>query len=97
MKTFDLWYSRVDAEALIAQFQSAASAKRRKLMEKNLAKTRAKDSLRAFSKLTTVVDGEPRIASDPPLIVPIDDLAGGRDTDTATRRQPPPGGSPLEA
>ena len=53
MKTFDLWYSRVDAEALIAQFQSAASAKRRKLMEKNLAKTRAKDSLRAFTKLTT--------------------------------------------
>src|SRR5450755_2728657 len=33
MKTLDLWYSRVDSEALIAQFQSAASAKRRKLME----------------------------------------------------------------
>ena len=48
-------------------------------MEKNLAKTRAKDSLRAFDKLTTVVDGEPRIVSDPPLIVPIDDLADGRD------------------
>ena len=78
MKTLDLWYSRVDAEALIAQFQSTASAKRRKLMEKNLAKTRAKDSLRAFSKLTTVVDGEPRIVSDPPLIVPIEDLAEGR-------------------
>ena len=57
MKTFDLWYSRVDAEALISQFRSSASAKRRKLMEKNLAKTRAKDSLRAFSKLTTIVDG----------------------------------------
>ncbi len=34
MKTFDLWYSRVDAETLLAQFRSAASAKRRKLMEK---------------------------------------------------------------
>ena len=40
MKTFDLWYSRVDAEALIGQFRSRASGKRRKLMEKNLAKTR---------------------------------------------------------
>ena len=70
MKTFDLWYSRVDADALLAQFQSAASANRRKLMEKNLAKTRAKDSLRAFSKLTVTVDGEPRIVSDPPLILP---------------------------
>ena len=85
MKTLDLWYSRVDAEALVAQFQSTASAKRRKLMEKNLAKTRAKDSLRAFSKLTTIVDGEPRIVGDPPLIVPIEDLADGRDIEAFAR------------
>ncbi len=85
MKTLDLWYSRVDAEALMAQFQSTASAKRRKLMEKNLAKTRAKDSLRAFSKLTTVVDGEPRIVGDPPLIVPVEDLAEGRDIEEFAR------------
>ena len=85
MKTFDLWYSRVDAETLIAQFQSTASTKRRKLMEKNLAKTRAKDSLRAFSKLTTIVDGEPRIISDPPLIVPIEDLSDGRDIEAFAR------------
>ena len=85
MKTFDLWYSRVDSEALIAQFQSTASAKRRKLMEKNLAKTRSKDSLRAFSKLTTIVDGEPRIVADPPLIVPVEDLAGGRDIEAFAR------------
>ena len=85
MKTFDLWYSRVDAEALIAQFQSEASAKRRRLMEKNLAKTRAKDSLRAFSKLTTIVDGEPRIISDPPLLVPIEDLSDGRDIEAFAR------------
>ena len=85
MKTFDLWYSRVDAEALLAQFQSAASAKRRKVMEKNLAKTRAKDSLRAFSKLTMAVDGEPRIVSDPPLIVPVEDLAEGRDVEEFAR------------
>ena len=85
MKTLDLWYSRVDAETLIAQFQSTASAKRRKLMEKNLAKTRAKDSLRAFSKLTTTVDGDPRIAGDPPLIVPVEDLAEGRDVEEFAR------------
>ena len=85
MPTLDLWYSRVDAEPLVAQFQSTASAKRRKLMEKNLAKTRAKDSLSAFSKLTTIVDGEPRIVSDPPLIVPIEDLAGGRDIEEFAR------------
>jgi uncharacterized protein (DUF2252 family) len=85
MKTFDLWYSRVDAQALVAQFQSTASAKRRKVMAKNIAKTRAKDSLRAFNKLTTMVDGEPRIVGDAPLIVPIEDLADGRDTEEFAR------------
>ena len=85
MKTFDLWYSRVDAEMLLGQFRSAASAKRRKLMEKNLAKARSKDSLRAFSKLTTIVDGEPRIIGDPPLIVPVEDLSDGRDIEAFAR------------
>ncbi len=85
MKTFDLWYSRVDADALVAQFRGAASAKRRKLMEKNIAKTHAKDSLRAFSKLTTTVDGQPRIVGDPPLIVPIEDLADGGDVEAFAR------------
>ena len=35
----------------------------------------------AFSKLTRVVDGEARIVAEPPLIVPIDDLATGRGRD----------------
>ena len=46
-----------------------------KRLEKNVAKARAKDSLRAFGKLTEIVDGEPRIVSDPPVIVPIHELA----------------------
>ena len=32
--------------------------------------------MKAFDKLTRLVDGEPRIISDPPLIVPINDLLG---------------------
>ena len=32
--------------------------------------------MKAFGKLTTIVDGEPRITGDPPLIVPIEDVAG---------------------
>jgi hypothetical protein len=38
--------------------------------------------MQAFSKLTHVVDGQRRIISDPPLIVPIEDLitpGSGRD------------------
>ncbi len=42
-------------------------------------KARAKDSLRAFAKLTWLVDGQPRIIHDPPLIVPIEELARSDD------------------
>ena len=41
-----------------------------------MAKTRSKDSVKAFGKLTRIVDGEPQIVGDPPLIVPIEDVAG---------------------
>ena len=44
-------------------------------MQRNVAKARTKDSLRALGKLTKMIDGQPRIVSDAPLIVPIEDLA----------------------
>jgi uncharacterized protein (DUF2252 family) len=76
MRNMDVWYARVDVEDLLRDLSSRASVDQRKRMEKNLAKTRAKDNLKAFAKLTEVVDGEARIVSDPPLIVPIGELAG---------------------
>ena len=42
--------------------------------------------MRAFSKLTERVDGELRIASDPPRLVPIDELFSGRQSATAQAR-----------
>jgi hypothetical protein len=39
-----------------------------------VGKARTRDSLQALDKLTHVVDGRIRIVSDPPLIVPIDEL-----------------------
>jgi uncharacterized protein (DUF2252 family) len=49
-------------------------AKQARNVERDVAKARSKDSLRAFARLTRPVDGEPQIVSDPPLIVPIADL-----------------------
>src|SRR3954470_7237481 len=74
MRTLELWYARVDVEDLAQRWTAAASAKQRKRFERNLAKTRGKDSLRASSRLVRIVDGRPRIISDPPLIVPIEEL-----------------------
>src|SRR4029453_8798642 len=52
--------------------------------EKNLAKARTKDSMKAFSKLTSVVDGELRFVSDPPLITPIEEVFGTEDAQQMT-------------
>ncbi len=76
MRNLDIWYDRIDVEALMPAFNAMATAEQKKRMDKNLAKARTKDSLAAFNKLTEIVDGEPRIIGSPPLIMPIDQLAG---------------------
>jgi uncharacterized protein (DUF2252 family) len=74
MRTLDVWYSRLDIASLFERFASKVTPAQLARAERNVAKARAKDSLRAFDKLTHVVDGERRIVSDPPLIVPVDEL-----------------------
>ena len=48
--------------------------RRLKLVEKADAKARTRDSLQALSKLGELVDGEYRIVSQPPIVVPIREL-----------------------
>ncbi|WP_432419786.1 DUF2252 domain-containing protein [Baekduia alba] len=71
----DLWYARIDVDEIAARFAAQASPKEVKRFDRNVAKTRSKDSLKAFGKLTEMVDGQPRIVGDPPLIVTIEDVA----------------------
>ena len=74
MRTLELWYVRVDVDDLARSFAEQASSADARRLEHDLAKARTKDSLKAFSKLTHLVDGERRIVSDPPLVVPLDEL-----------------------
>ena len=76
MSNLDLWYARVQV-AELAELAERGSSKQVRRFEKNVAKARSKDSLRAFAKLTETVAGKPRIASNPPLIVPIEEIASG--------------------
>jgi uncharacterized protein (DUF2252 family) len=76
MRELDLWYARIDVEDIAARFSAQAAAKDVKRFDRNLAKTRSKDSLKAFDKLTEIVDGQVRIISDPPLIVTVEEVAG---------------------
>lgn len=85
MRTLDVWYARADVEELARRWGPTAARKQRKRFERDVAKARGKDSLRAFARLTEVVDGRPRIAADPPLIVPVEELAGTDDLEEGIR------------
>ena len=81
MKALEVWYSHLDVESAIQEFGSQFKPKLVKRAGKQVAKARTKDSMAAFSKLTEVVDGKPRIIDQSPLIVPLDQLAQGTERD----------------
>jgi len=61
-------------EQLRADLDSQLTERQRKRLDEGIAKARTRDSMRAVAKLTRVVDGRPRIISDPPLLVPVAEL-----------------------
>jgi uncharacterized protein (DUF2252 family) len=81
MGNLEVWYAHLDVESVAKELGSQLTSGMVKRTGKELAKARTRDSMSAFSKLTRVVDGEPRIVADPPLIVPIDELAQGSERD----------------
>jgi uncharacterized protein (DUF2252 family) len=70
----DVWYAHIDLESMVPQIQAEVGNKQAKNLERNLAKAHTKDSMKAFNKLTSVVDGKRRITGDPPLVVSVADL-----------------------
>ena len=74
MTNLDVWYAHADITELRAQFNTQLRERQRKYLDKGLAKARTRDSMQELAKLTRTVDGHPRIISDPPLLVPVDEL-----------------------
>lgn len=83
MNEIDVWYARLDVADIAARFEDKVTKEDRRRLEKIVAKARNKDSLRALEKLTVKDGGGLRIASRPPLLVPIAELAEreGQDPD----------------
>jgi uncharacterized protein (DUF2252 family) len=77
MGNLALWHSRVDAGALEGLLGDQLDREMRTRVEKSVAKAQTRDHVRAFNKLTEVVDGQRRIIADPPVVVPIAQLAEG--------------------
>ena len=86
MTNLEVWYAHLDTENALKEYGSQFKAKLVKQTKKDLAKARTKDSMKAFSKLTHVVDGQARIIDEPPLIVPIEQLSPGEDRDELFER-----------
>jgi uncharacterized protein (DUF2252 family) len=74
LRNLELWYARIDAQTIIDRAGGRFTPEEVRRFEKAVSKAEGKDNLKAFAKLTESVDGEIRIASDPPLIVPVRDL-----------------------
>jgi uncharacterized protein (DUF2252 family) len=82
MRNLDVWYANVDIEKVFKLLKADVGAKQMAKARANIAKARTRDNIQAFAKLTRLVDGQRVIISDPPLIVPLEELIpAGRQRD----------------
>jgi uncharacterized protein (DUF2252 family) len=72
-----VWYASRNVDNLaqdVERSTTAVKTKRLKAAESLVAKARTRDSTRALAKFTAMVDGHRSIVSDPPTIVPIEEV-----------------------
>ena len=79
MRSLDAWYAHMSIEQITSWIGAEVRSKRLGRQEakeaaQDIAKARTRDSVRVFARRTGKIDGELRIARDPPLIMPIEDL-----------------------
>jgi uncharacterized protein (DUF2252 family) len=83
MTNLDVWYAHADLEQIRAELDSELKARQRKTFDRGIAKAKSRDSMQEVAKLTRMVDGQPRIIAQPPVLVPASDLLPS-DVDRAT-------------
>lgn len=82
MRNLDVWYSHIDTDQITQAIRERGDKTALKRTEASLAKARTRDSMQAFSKLTTTTEDGPRFVSDPPLFVPVTEIASDVEADT---------------
>jgi uncharacterized protein (DUF2252 family) len=81
-----VWYSHLDMDDVLAQIGSQLDSKRKARAEAALGKAHSRDSVQALAKLTKMVDGRARILSQPPLLVPVEELLGEEEAQSTYER-----------
>jgi uncharacterized protein (DUF2252 family) len=71
----ELWYQRLDIDRIEQMVGGELGGQVRKQFERTVARAQSKDRFRALTRLTHRVDGELRFVSEPPLLVPAEELA----------------------
>jgi uncharacterized protein (DUF2252 family) len=77
IRTMDVWYAHLSEDDLneargVAKTKGDRKAVKR--IEREVKRARTHDSVQALNKLGELVDGQYRIVSDPPIVVPARDL-----------------------
>jgi len=79
MSTLDCWYARIDVDTRFPELRQKLDTSTAKSTQKMLKKARHRDSMQAVSKLCRIDErGRAHIRSDPPLLVPLSELAADR-------------------
>jgi uncharacterized protein (DUF2252 family) len=79
LRTLDVWHYQVEADRVLEAFERS-SIKASKSARKMVRKARGRTHEQTLEKLTHFVDGRRRIISDPPLLVPLDELLKREET-----------------
>ncbi len=80
-KLLEVWYARLDVEDGLELLRAKVGEEALGRTRKAMAKARTRDSMQVLKKLTTVVDGKRTITSNPPLVVPIEELTDQHSAD----------------
>ena len=74
MHNLDVWYTLLDDARIRARWGMTAKPKEVKKIEADFAQAQLRDNVRVLEKLIHRVEGQLRIVSHPPLIVPFEEL-----------------------
>ncbi len=74
MRNLDLWYVRMGVQTMVERWGPELTSEQLRNFQRGIGKAESKDRLKAKNKLTHEIDGELRFLSDPPLLVPVEEI-----------------------
>ena len=86
MDYLDAWYEHLDVEETLDRFETNAGGKRNRTLREAAMKALLKDNDAAAAKLCKLKDGKLRFKSNPPELVPINELTSYADPEALQAR-----------